>query len=62
MSLRIVTLLLSVAFMVVGCRREDLSAGFHCAGSSEFTAEETTAVKVAKAHLEKVDGKCIDAR
>ena len=62
MSLRILTLLMSVALLVVGCRREKLSAGFHRAGSSEFTADETKAVEIAKAHLEKADGKRIDAR
>jgi hypothetical protein len=62
MSLRILTLLMSLALVVVGCRREKLSAGFHRAGSSEFTADETKAVEIAKAHLEKADGKRIDAR
>jgi hypothetical protein len=61
MSLRLLTLLMSVALLDVGCRREKLSAGFHRAGSNEFTADEAKAVEVAKAQLEKTDGKRIDA-
>jgi hypothetical protein len=62
MSLRLLTLLMSVALLVVGCRREKLSEGFHRAGSSEFTSDEAKAVEVAKAQLEKAGGKRIDAR
>jgi len=62
MSLRLLTRLMLVALLAVGCRREELSEGFHRADSSEFTSDEAKAVKVAKAQLEKADGKRIDAR
>ena len=62
MSLRTLTLLMSVALLVVGCRSEKLSAGFHRAGSSEFTTDEAKAVETAKTQLEKAGGKRIDAR
>lgn len=51
-----------VGIVLVGCDREKLSPGFHRDGASVFTKEETKAVQIAKAHLEKEDGKRIDAR
>lgn len=62
MSLRILMLLISVGLLIVGCGREELSAGFHRAGSSEFTTDEAKAVETAKVQLEKAGGKRIDAR
>ena len=53
---------MSIVLLFVGCRREMLSEGFHRAGSIEFSSDEAKAVEVAKAHLEKADGKRIDAR
>ena len=53
--------MISVALLLVGCR-EKLSEGFHRAGSKAFNSDETKAVDVAKAELEKADRKRIDAR
>src|SRR5262249_11891588 len=58
----LLTLLLSVALVATGCHREKLGTGFHRAGSNEFSADETKAVEIAKAYLEKSHGKRIDAR
>ncbi len=54
-------LLISVALLFIGCR-EKLSEGFHRSGSSEFTTDESKAVDVAKAELERATRKRIDAR
>jgi|SRR4051812_46978138 hypothetical protein len=62
MSRRLQTVLISVALLFTGCREEKLSAGFHRAGSREFTNDEAKAVDVAKAKLEKVSRKRVDAR
>src|SRR5437762_2037651 len=62
MSSRLQIFLLSVALFFAGCSREKLSEGFHRAGSNEFSSDEAKAVEVAKAELEKVDRKRIDAR